>query len=286
MTSVYAEVIGDPIAHSKSPLIHNFWLNKLGIDAEYRATHVLPENLNSFLIERNGDDDWRGCNITIPHKRSVLPFLDHLDSSASEVGAVNTVVLRDWYLWGYNTDAKGFLDPILPMLKADPTYRFASIIGSGGAALAVAKALRDAGFTLILYNRDPDAAWERLGSLCGDRDLNCDLSELSKRPSRWDVDWKEGPDRLDLIVNATSLGMVGQPELKIDFRRFPPASVVYDLVYAPLQTAFLRSAQNCGMRTIDGLQMLVGQAALAFELFFGQPAPRQHDAELRELLLA
>lgn len=285
MTSVYAEVIGDPIAHSKSPLIHNFWLEKLGINAEYRATHVLPENLKSFLIARNGDDDWRGCNVTIPHKRSVLPVLDHLDSSASDVGAVNTVVLRDWYLWGYNTDTKGFLDPILPMLKGNPTQRIASIIGSGGAALAVAKALYDADFTLVLYNRDTDAAWERLGSLCGDRHCNLELSELAKRPWRG-ARWKEGPDYFNLVVNATSLGMAGQPELKIDFRRFPTASVVYDLVYAPIKTAFLRSARDNGMQTIDGLQMLVGQAALAFELFFGQPAPRQHDAELRELLLA
>lgn len=282
----YAEVIGDPIAHSKSPLIHNFWLEKLGIDAEYRATHVLPEDLGSFLISRNGDDDWRGCNVTIPHKRSILPLLDHLDKSASDIGAVNTVVPRDWYLWGHNTDARGFLDPVLPMLEREPTYRIASLIGSGGAALAVGRALYDAKFTLILYNRDPVAAWERLGSLCRDTDLNCDLSRLVASPDDPPIDWEEGPNRFDLIVNATSLGMVGQPRLEIDLRGSPAATVIYDLVYAPLETPLLYQAHTLGMRTIDGLKMLVGQAARSFELFFGQPPPRQHDAELRQRLLA
>ena len=285
MSRPYAEVIGDPIAHSKSPLIHSFWLGKLGMDAEYRASHVTRNQLTDYLRSRNADEYWRGCNVTIPHKRAVLPLLDMIDPSASVIGAVNTITVRDGYLHGYNTDAPGFMEPIAPMLESSPTYRFASLIGSGGAALAVGRALHDVGFTLIHYNRDPLAASARLGDLVRDKDLNCDIRSLCEYDGAMH-DFKEGPDRFDLLVNATSLGMVGQPPLEIDLSSWPSQMVVYDIVYSPLETPLLAAARARGLRTIDGLQMLVGQAAAAFELFFGQPAPRQHDAELRALLTA
>jgi len=155
----YAEVIGDPIVQSKSPAIHNFWLSKLGIQGEYRACHVTPGELETYFARRRGDPDWRGCNITMPHKQAAMAWLDAIDPQAKRIGAVNTVVRgADGRLTGYNTDAPGFLEPLQPLLADTHLFRMARILGAGGAARAIVAALADEGFTLVLAARDPAKA--------------------------------------------------------------------------------------------------------------------------------
>ena len=223
----YAEVIGDPISHSKSPVIHGFWLEKLGIAGDYRATNVTADDLPAFIEQRRADPAWRGCNVTIPHKVAMLDLVADPGGVRDSIGAMNTVVRNEGGdLFGTNTDAAGFYAP----LKA--------------AALLSRFGLK--GDVLPLTGRLPAAK---------------------------------------LLVNTSALGMEGQPPLDLDLLPLPSDAVVYDIVYAPLHTPLLDAAEARGLETIDGLEMLVGQAAAAFELFFGQPAPREHDGELRELLI-
>lgn len=280
----YAEVIGDPVAHSKSPIIHKFWLEKLGLQGDYRAVRVRAEDVGAYLESRRRDLNWRGCNVTIPHKRTILAFIDWPATPVSRLGAVNCVTRHEnGRLKGRNTDWSGFLEPIQSWLDLDRTYRMASVIGAGGAAAAVTYALDQAHFTIVNFARDPDKAFamrNRLHLLDHDDELVADLTALSDFQ-----DLGDRTDVLDLLVNASPLGMEGFPPLPLTIRAFPPTTLVYDLVYHPLETELLRTAREAGMATIDGLQMLVAQAALAFELFFSQPAPREHDGELRELLM-
>jgi len=283
MTRAYAEVIGDPIAQSKSPSIHNFWLAKLGIDAEYRACHVRPDELEDYFSRRRGDAEWRGCNVTMPHKQAVMPLLDAIDPQAKAIGAVNTVVRQaDGSLVGYNTDAAGFLEPLHADLEQTHLYRMARILGAGGAARAIVAALAGQGFTLVLAARDPSKARALLDELAPKGEHHAvDLAHFAP-PTDFAFDDRE--QLFDLVVNASPLGMAGQPPLAFDFSHAPPGSTVYDIVTHPLETPLLVEAGQRGHPTIDGLAMLIGQAAVAFEKFFGEPAPRQHDAELRELL--
>jgi len=279
----YAEVIGDPIAHSKSPTIHNHWLQHAGITAEYRASHVRSEDLRTFFEERRRDRLWRGCNVTIPHKQAVMPLLDRIDPAAARIGAVNTVRPEQGQLVGYNTDYIGFLEPLLPLLRQTHLFRMARIFGAGGAAKAVALALHDQGFTNVIIARNLDQARVLRESFEPDDRLIASLDGFAT-PTDFPFDDREG--LLDLVVNTTSLGMTGQPPLRLDFSHVPPNAVVYDIVYAPLETPLLAEARARGLRTIDGLHMLVGQAAAAFSLFFGTPAPRGDDKALREKLTA
>ncbi|NIJ07411.1 shikimate dehydrogenase [Sphingomonas vulcanisoli] len=285
MTEPYAEVIGDPIAHSKSPLIHRFWLDRLGIGGDYRKTHVFPDQLAAFLAERRADPDWRGCNVTIPHKLAVMSHLDVIDPIAAKIGAVNTIVAPPEGLFGTNTDAAGFLEPLRPRLAEQHLLRTARIFGTGGAARAVAHALWDEGFTLILIARDLTKAEALAGEFAAG---HVHAAALASFADPLAFDWKDTEGRLDLVVNATSLGMTGQPPLPLDFSDVPPGAIVYDAVYAPLETPLLAEARGRGHPTIDGLAMLIGQARRAFELFFGQPAPAdpESDAALRALLTA
>lgn len=279
----YVEVIGDPIIQSKSPKIHNFWLEKLGIDADYRAAHVAPANLAAYLAERRADPLWRGCNVTMPHKQAIMPLLDRIEASAGEIGAVNTVKRgSNGGLEGTNTDSKGFLEPLKGDLNAAHYFRMARIIGTGGAARAIITALAGHGFTLVVAGRDPAKARALLDELAPKGEHHAvDLAHFGD-PTDFVFDDRE--DCLDLIVNASSLGMQGQPPLVFDWSHAPPGSVAYDIVTAPLETPFLQDARAAGHRTIDGLSMLIGQAAAAFAIFFGQAPPREHDAELRKLL--
>jgi shikimate dehydrogenase len=281
MTRPYAEVIGDPIAQSKSPAIHAFWLGKLGIDAEYRACHVRPEELADYIAARNADDNWRGCNVTMPHKQAIVPLLDTLSPTAERIGAVNTVVIRDFHLHGDNTDAPGFMEPLRPYL-AGQTYRFAMLVGTGGAAKAIADALHEDGFTIISYSRDPAKADREIGRYIWDKDLICPLEHLAHPTHSKPI--PSDADRIDILVNASAMGMAGYPDLAVDLGGIVEDLIVYDIVTHPLETRLLQTARAGGHRTIDGLSMLIGQAAAAFEKFFGQAPPRQHDAELRAIL--
>lgn len=285
MTIPYAEVIGDPIAQSKSPRIHGFWLDKLGIAAEYRACHVTPDGLTDYLAARRTDPLWRGCNVTMPHKQAVMPLLDRIDPPADVIGAVNTILpLGDGALAGTNTDAAGFLEPLTEDLAEAHYFRMARIIGTGGAARAIISALAGRGFTLVVAGRDPAKARALLDELAPKGENHAiDLAHFSD-PTDFPFDDREGC--LDLIVNASSLGMQGQPPLAFDWSHAPPRSIAYDIVTAPLDTLLLRTARDAGHRTIDGLAMLIGQAAAAFEKFFGEAPPRQYDPELRAILTA
>jgi shikimate dehydrogenase len=285
MTRPYAQVIGDPIAQSKSPKIHNFWLGKLGIDADYRASHVTAQDLPYFLATRLADPLWRGCNVTMPHKQAVKGLLARIDPPADAIGAVNTIVpLEERGLAGTNTDAAGFLEPLATDLAQTHYFRMARIIGTGGAARAIISALAAHNFTLVVAGRDPAKARALLDELApGGEHHAIDLAHFADTTD-FAFDDREGC--LDLVVNASSLGMQGQPPLAFDWSHAPPRAIAYDIVTAPLDTPFLQDARAKGHRTIDGLSMLIGQAAVAFEKFFGAKPPREHDAELRAILTA
>ena len=281
----YAEVIGDPIAQSKSPAIHGFWLDKLGLDAEYRRQLVAPDELESYFRERRADVDWRGCNVTMPHKQAVIAHLDRLDPLAERIGAVNTVMHDGGELIGSNTDAGGFLEPLGAMLERTHYFRMARVLGTGGAARAIVAALAQEHFVIVLAGRDPAKARALLDEL--DPGGEHHAASLDHFAGSTDFAFDDRAGCLDLVVNASPLGMAGQPPLALDFSHVPPGSVVYDIVTHPADTELLKAARAAGFRTIDGLSMLIGQAAAAFEKFFGRAPPREPgDAELRERLTA
>lgn len=265
----YAEVIGDPIKHSKSPLIHGFWLKKLGIVADYHAQHVLAEGLGEYFEARRGDPDWRGCNITIPHKIAALDFVDDPGGVRASIGAINTVFRGEQgVLVGTNTDAAGFFAPIS---EDEWAHRDAIVIGAGGAARAILFALAQADIgSVTLLARSPLKAAALLSHF-----------GLKGQVLRMDAALPPA----DLLVNSSPLGMAGQPSLEIDLSPLPEDAVVYDIVYTPLETGLLAQARARGLDTVDGLDMLIGQAAFAFELFFGKAPPADCEDELRELLL-
>lgn len=283
MSRPYAEVIGDPIAQSKSPTIHGFWLAHLGIEADYRRFHVPPAELADYLAGACADANWRGCNVTMPHKQSIIPLLDQLDPLAATVGAVNTVVREaDGTLTGYNTDVPGFLEPLAAELEQTHYFRMARVLGTGGAARAIIKGLANERLVIVLAGRNPEKACALLDELDpGGEHYAVDITHFAD-PTDFAFDDRE--QCLDLVVNASSLGMAGQPPLTFDLSHAPPGSIFYDIVTSPLDTAFLQSARAAGFRTIDGLSMLIGQADHAFRRFFGALPPRDLDAQLRAVL--
>lgn len=284
---IYAEVIGDPIVQSKSPAIHNFWLGKLGIAAEYRAAHVTAEGLADYLASRRDDPLWRGCNVTMPHKQAVMPFLDRLEIGAEMVGAVNTITRRERSgevrLIGTNTDMAGFMEPLQPMLATPHYFRMARVLGTGGAARAIVAALAEQGVVVVLAGRDPAKAQAILSEI--DPEGEHHAVDLAHFADTTDFEFDDRDGCFDLVVNASPLGMAGQPPLLFDLTHAPPGSVFYDIVTHPVDTPLLQAARAAGFHTIDGLSMLIGQAAVAFEKFFGAPPPRDDgDIELRAIL--
>lgn len=266
----YAEVIGDPIAHSKSPTIHKFWLDALGIEGDYRRTHVLGDDLADYFARVKDDADWHGCNVTIPHKLAVMEIVGDPGGVRNTIGAMNTVIRgEDGALIGTNTDAGGFFSPIAGL---ELEGRHAVVVGAGGGARAVLFALSRVGIGKVtILNRNVLKAAALLSSFGVKGDA---LPIGAPLPPA------------DLLVNASPLGMDGQPPLDLDLAPLPEHAVVYDIVYAPLETPLLAQARDRELDTVDGLEMLVGQAALAFELFFGAEPPRDRDEELRVLLTA
>jgi shikimate dehydrogenase len=283
VTVTYAEVIGDPIAQSKSPAIHNFWLGELGIEGRYAHCLVKLEELADYLDRRRADTHWRGCNVTMPHKLAIVPLLDRLDPLAARIGAVNTVVREaDGTLTGYNTDAPGFLEPVREEVDKIHLFRMARVLGTGGAARAIVAALADAKFVIVLAGRDPAKAQAMLDELAPNGEHHAIAFDHFADPTDFPFDDRERC--FDLVVNASPLGMTGQPPLPFDFSHAPPRSVVYDIVTSPLDTDFLQRARAAGFETVDGLSMLIGQAAIAFTHFFGAEAPRNRDDALRALI--
>ena len=266
----YADVIGDPIAQSKSPLIHGYWIERLGLEAAYRATHVTAEELSDYIGRRRDDADWRGCNVTMPHKLAVMDMVDDPGDVRGSIGAMNTILRqRDGSLIGTNTDAAGFYAPLADFdLEGAPV----ALYGTGGAARAVLFALKQMRVgPVTIFARNPLKAAGLLATFGLKGDV---VSIDSPLPP------------VALLVNASALGMTGQPALSPDLSVLPDDAVIYDIVYSPLETPLLAAARARNLATIDGLEMLIGQAAAAFELFFGKAPPRDDasESELRRRL--
>lgn len=284
----YAEVIGDPIGHSKSPAIHGFWLNALGLQADYRAAHVRAEDLAGYFAERRADPDWAGCNVTMPHKEAVLAHVDEVDALSARLNAANTIVRRaDGALVAGNTDIDGVAEPLRKHgIGNYPGHvaTYVQIIGAGGAARAAVLGAQAAGFgDFDIFNRSPgraDAVAQLAGAPFG---TGNPLGALG--PIRNPRDGATEQRYSHVLINATSMGMHGQNPVPIDLSAYFPDTIVFDMVYHPLETPLLALARAHGLRTIDGLEMLVGQAAVAFERFFGATPPRARDAGLRAILL-
>ena len=270
LSTPYAEVIGDPIAHSKSPLIHGFWLEQSGVEATYRAAHVVPEELPAYIEARKKDPLWQGCNVTIPHKEQIITLVSDPGGVAQSIGAMNTILRSEsGELIGTNTDAAGFVSPLI---AAEWQGKSAAIVGSGGAARAIIYGLKQIGvtdFTIIARN-----ALKGMGL----------LSQLGVKGKV--IGFEAALPPVDLLVNASPMGMKGQDAYAPDLGPLPANAIVYDAVYAPLDTPLLQAADARDLAIVDGLEMLVGQAAAAFELFFDTPAPRDEDGKLWEKLTA
>jgi shikimate dehydrogenase len=255
---IKACVIGWPINHSRSPLIHGYWLKQHGIAGSYTRQPVEPQALAEFLngLARNG---FAGCNVTIPHKENVYRLVTKADESTERLGAVNTVFLRDGRLLGTNTDGEGFINSLR---QSVPSISFnngrAIVLGAGGAALAVVNAILENGAAeVVVANRTVEKA-EALRQRFGAR----------VTPVAWD-NAAEQLSECGLLVNTTSLGMKGQPELAIDLSRLDRSAVVTDIVYTPLRTRLLDHAAGRGNMVVEGLGMLLHQAVRGFSLWFG-----------------
>ena len=254
-----AGVIGCPISHSKSPQIHQHWLKANGIRGYYIPMDVAPENLRSVLstLPKAG---FVGVNITIPHKEAVLEIADLVTDRATLIGAANTLIFRkDGKIHADNTDGYGFLENLrsgAPDWK--PARGPAAVLGAGGAARAVIASLIDAGVPEILLSNRTRVRAEKLQSDFGNR-VHV-------------VDWVQAGNMLEdakLVVNTSSLGMIGKPEMRVPLDGLRKGTIVTDLVYAPLRTKFLDTAESLGCTTVDGLGMLLYQAVPAFERWFG-----------------
>ncbi|HZR86495.1 MAG TPA: shikimate dehydrogenase [Bradyrhizobium sp.] len=250
-------LIGWPAAHSRSPLIHHYWLRKLGIAGGYTIEAVPPEGFADFVI-RLKLRGFVGANVTIPHKERALA-LSAPDARAQAVGAANTLWYADGELRSTNTDVEGFLNNLDASAPGWDQAEDAVVIGAGGASRAVVFGLIERGLARIhLANR----TFERAQAMA-------DQFGEKVRPIAWGEIGAVLP-KAGLLVNTTSLGMYRQPALKIDVARLPPQAVVSDLVYVPLETPLLANAKQRNLRTADGLGMLLHQAVRGFELWFGK----------------
>lgn len=244
-------VIGWPIAHSRSPLIHNFWLRQYEIDGSYERLPVPPENLSGFLrdLKVNG---YMGCNVTIPHKEKAVSAMDEVDDVVRQTGALNTVYFQAGKTCATSTDGEGFIQNLLSHI---PGFFFKekhiTILGAGGSAKAITASLLHHNVkSITIVNRTQKRA-EEMRDIFGEK-------------------IKSGPlmSNCDVLINTTPLGMTGQPNLTIDLSVLSENAIVADIVYVPLQTHFLKNAQERGLRTVPGLGMLLHQAVRGFELWF------------------
>jgi shikimate dehydrogenase len=265
-----AGLLGWPVAHSRSPVIHNHWLAHHGIPGRYVLFPVPPEKLEA-AVRGLATLGLRGCNVTTPHKQAIFQLLDRVDDLARRIGAINTVVVeKDGTLSGFNNDGNGFIQSLR---DADPNWRPDSgpilVLGAGGAARAVVASLAAQGAKEIrLANRTLDKAHEIAGV----------VGAVVKV-----VSWEHREDALDgvaLLANATSLGMAGKPPLEISLDRLPKRALVGDLIYIPPETPLLAAARTRGNITVNGLGLLLNQARPAFNAWFGvmpeiTPALRQ-----------
>ena len=248
-----AGVFGYPVTHSRSPRLHGYWLQRYGIDGAYVPLGVAPERFG-HAVRSLVDLGFRGANVTIPHKLAAFEICDEVAPFARRAGAVNTLIFRDGRIEGSNTDGFGFLESIR---EAAPGWRAdagpAVLLGAGGAARAIAAALLDAGAPRVTLVNRTAAKAEALA-----RDLGGPIHVADRAPL----------EDATLLVNTTSLGMQGQPGLEVDLAPLPASAVVADIVYVPLATRLLAAARARGLVAVDGLGMLLHQAAAGFEAWF------------------
>jgi shikimate dehydrogenase len=264
-------LIGWPAAHSRSPLIHHYWLRTLGIEGGYVIEAVPPDEFKDFLF-RLSLRGFVGANVTIPHKEQALA-LSKPDARASAIGAANTLWYEDGELRSTNTDVEGFINNLDACASGWDQAEDALVLGAGGSARAVVFGLLERSIKRVhLANR----TGERSRALS-------DQFGASVLPVGWDAIGELLP-RAGLLVNTTSLGMHGQPALELDVGKLPSHAVVTDLVYVPLQTPLLEASRQRGLKTADGLGMLLHQAVRGFELWFGRRP--EVTAELRALVEA
>ncbi|OGA73363.1 MAG: shikimate dehydrogenase [Betaproteobacteria bacterium RIFCSPLOWO2_12_FULL_65_14] len=265
-------VMGHPVAHSRSPMIHGYWLETLGIQGAYELKDLTPEEFPGF-VKNLGANGYVGGNVTVPHKEAAYRLVESRDAAAEAVGAVNTLWLDDGRLIGGNSDTHGFianLDERAPGCNV-PACR-AVVLGAGGAGRSAAYALSERGAHVHVVNRTVARA-EQLAVRFGARVQAHGFGALPRLLGE-----------ADLLVNCTSLGLAGKPPLEIDLGPLKPAAVVYDVVYVPLETALLAAARRRGHRTVDGLGMLLQQAGFGFRKWFG--GDPKVTPELRKLLEA
>lgn len=271
-----AGLIGWPVAQSKSQIIHEFWLGRLGIDGHYVRLPVRPgEVARAFrgMVALG----FVGVQATMPHKRACYDLVDHHTPAAQALGAVNTVIVEDdGSLTGENTDLPGFVEPIADLDLSGETV---TVLGAGGAAAAVIAGLVGLGAKrLAVINRSPEGTVRLLD------DLSATLASCQVEAAGW-ADAAVHAGRSALVANATSLGMHGMPPLPLGAESLRSDAVVYDIVTHPHDTPLLKGAAERGLRTHDGLEMLVGQAREAFRRFYGAEPPKDADADLRQLLM-
>jgi shikimate dehydrogenase len=254
-----AGVVGWPIEHSRSPTIHRYWLKKLGLPGSYEKFAVRPEEFRRF-VDGIGEDALVGANVTAPHKEAAFNACDARTPVAGALGAVNTLWREDGRLWGDNTDVAGFLANLDEATPGwDEARKLAVVIGAGGAARAIVYALLSRGFARVAVVNRTHARAEALATHFGGFTTA--------------VPWADLPSELrkaDLLVNASTLGMIGQPSLTIDLSALPEHAVVTDAVYVPLLTPLIEAASARGLRVAEGLGMLLHQAAPAFARWFGR----------------
>jgi shikimate dehydrogenase len=266
-------VIGWPVEHSRSPLIHNYWLKKYSINAVYEKKPVEPKDAANFIANL-AMSEFIGCNVTIPHKETAFEAIGEADEIARRLGAVNTVYLKNGKVYGTNTDGEGF---VASLRQSYPAFslkgKTAIIIGAGGAAKAIIGALLDEGVGRIgIINRTR----ERILGL--QEQFGSNVFEINGTTANDEL------GNCEFLVNTTSQGMHGQPSLDLEIQNLNRDVLVADIVYTPLETAFLEKARNQGNPVLGGLGMLLHQAVRGFELWFG--VKPEVTIELHELIAA
>lgn len=267
--SIYAEVIGDPIDHSLSPIIHSFWLEALGIDARYGRRKVTSAEMPGYIAEKRADPDWRGSNVTMPLKLDAIELADGATDRAVAAGAANVLMLREGKLAAANTDVGAIAMLLKRLYDSKAHMGSVTLLGNGGAARAALVALKLVGLSAVRIQAR-------------------DLAEARKLAVEFGLD--VGPaaliDRIesDGLINATPLGMAGRDCLNCDLSHMPAGGWVFDMVTDPPVTPLLEAARKRGLATVTGLDMLVEQAASSFKLFFDRDPPRDRDPELWQKL--
>ena len=259
-------IIGDPVEHSMSPAMHNAAFNKMGLDYVYVAFSVKKAELGKAIGGMRALNI-KGLNVTIPHKVAVLELLDKLDPLAEKIGAVNTIINDDGKLTGYNTDATGFLQPLLEN-GIETRGENIVILGAGGASRGISFILAERGANLTILNRQVERAKELANRIRQTFGSEVASLELTKE------NLSRVLNKTDILVNATSVGMSpNSEETPVNADLLKPGIIVYDIVYNPVKTRLLQQAEAAGAETISGLDMLVWQGALAFEKWTGIKAP-------------